>query len=158
MTLSASRWIAQALAEALYRHHWTTLRTIVYGEPPNFRTVGANQTPPAALLNTRCKPLPKAHIPECRIKLGWNEYQHTLSNLTPNQHTAWFAWLEPTFDKHGKLKDRTALFQARGAYVQTGTSDPDAQTAALLIASRAAIEPTRFVTDTPLARNGCAPA
>lgn len=142
---STHRWIAQALADAIYRGRYTELRFRVEGEDPKFRTLGGSQTAFPGVFHTTTQPIPG--LPAQHVKLGATDYQNALATLTRPQFDAWWAWLTPTRDTHRKLIPKPALFYADHTGIHPGTSDPLAQQAALLIANHATVTRLNIVED-----------
>jgi len=137
--LSAQRWYAQHLADALYRRKLTPLRFRLDGERPNFSTRGAGQLPSPAIFHTTAPALPKAGVHPASIKLGATDYQAALGEMTESQLEQWWAWSKAERDLHGRVMPRGAIFQARGAFVSPAPCHPDLQGAVLLIAGWASV-------------------
>jgi len=143
--LSAQRWYAQHLADAIYRTKWTPLRFPVDGEAPNFRTLGAGQLPSAKILHTTSRAIEKAGIPACHIKIGRTEYQRVLAALNQEERWYWLWHVEPNaFDRDGNFVPRPAIFHASGARVEAAPCHPALRSAALTVVSVAVVEPLRL--------------
>ena len=146
--LSAQRWYAQTLTDAIYRRNWVTLRFPVDGEAPNFKTVGANRLPPARILHTTSKALPRLGIAAAHIKIGQQEYQQALKLMNREQCGRWLWHVEQQlFNEKRELLPKGAIFQATedGRAVGGAPCHPELQRAALVVIAAAGVEPLRLV-------------
>lgn len=135
LTRTQQHYYAHALAQALHNQAWTnpSHRTRL-GETQDFHVWGAHTRALPDLLTTHAHEHPRSGTPAADIDLSKTSYEHALSQLTDDEWSAWWAWIEPRRDKYGILEPPPAPFRPIGrVWIPNEMHTPNALSRAALV-------------------------